>query len=376
MAAILVLSGAPGPTHAQTFSIDLEEVSGYLARTTPDNPFDTLRTDITHLTLGEYGRVPNFLPTDFERVHALEEFGAGGRYRVTFFYPRTHSFQFREERRGVFLYLQPRDLATPGLVIDVETIDQLTDRRYRESTRAIWRETVVSSINRQKIGEGGFGGLSFNVPIKLPGFMETMIGEGEKTHIDISGRESITFAGESRVVKPFIGSEGQQKQSLFPSLDMKQELDVRLNGQIGEKIHVQVDHSSNALSDNNNNIRLNYRGFDDDIIKLIELGNTNLSLPGSELVSFSTSSQGLFGIKTVAQIGPAEVTVIASKEEGEVSSATFVPQGATIGQRETRTILDYQFVANKFFFFDDPFKGIVPLKTDSIEVFRSIQLFE
>jgi cell surface protein SprA len=81
------------------------------------------------------------------------------------------------------------------------------------------------------------------------------------------------------VTKPFLGVEGRQSQSLFPSLDMQQKLDVSLTGTIGDKVSIQVDHSSEAISDNANRVRLAYNGYEDEIIQLIELGNTSLSLP-------------------------------------------------------------------------------------------------
>ncbi len=104
--------------------------------------------------------------------------------------------------------------------------------------RGVGEASTKRAINTQDaITEEKKGLLNISIPVSLPGAVEKIIGQGEKTNIDISGRESITFAGETRRVSPFYGVEGLQKQSLFPSLDMKQELDVRLQGQIGEKIN-------------------------------------------------------------------------------------------------------------------------------------------
>jgi hypothetical protein len=369
--------------HAQSFTFDLNDLSEYLA----GESWDTLGPgQITHLILGEYHRVPNVLPHDFSRVRIREEYSPGGKFRVTFRVPNISTFDFEEEKDGTFIVMKVRDLDTPGLSLSLQSIDDVAEKVRYSTTRTVWASAIKTGIATQKEEVRARKGLNVSIPIPLPGAVEKLIGKGEKTHIDITGRESITFAGETRRVDPFIGVEGQRKQPLFPSLDMKQELDVRLNGTIGEKINVQVDHSSAGLGANNNRIRLNYRGFEDDIIKYIELGNTSLSLPGSQLVSFSTSAQGLFGIKALAQVGPLDVTMIASKEEGEVSRATFTPRGGTIGQTERRSIRDYQYVTNTYFFLDkpDPPPSITlrygnvffrPLE-DSIEVFQSVQPFE
>jgi hypothetical protein len=319
-------------------------------------PWDTVDTTPLHLLrIGPYHTIPNFLDANFARERQFDEYPPRSSVRVRFTHPNIYSFGFEETRQGSFIVLGSRDLNTPGLQISVETVDNLATRHARESRQELWRSTVVTSIqNQENRIETRRGMLNIPIKIKLPGAVERIIGQGEATNIDISGRESITFAGESRRVSPFIGVEGQQKQPLFPSLDMRQELDVRLNGQIGEKVNIQVDHSSNSLATDANRIRLNYTGFEDDVIQLIELGNTSLSLPGSQLVSFSAQSQGLFGIKALAQVGPLDFTMIASKEEGEVSTASFTPRGGTIGQTEERVIRDIDYIKNVYFFLDHP----------------------
>ncbi len=365
--------------HIQRISFDLEEIGKLI----PDTPLDTIRPPLDELTLGEYYKVPNFLTTDFDRKRKVVEYSLYAPLKVTFEHPRYYRFEFEEVRDGAFIVMTPRDLTAPGLSIEIESVDRIAERVRQESLSAMWRETVIASISRQQLARGGKKGLlNISIPMHLPGAVEKIIGSGEATNIDISGRQSITFAGESRRVNPFIGSEGQTKQPLFPSLDLRQELDVRLNGQIGEKVNIQVDHSnSSGAIQQDNRIRLSYTGFEDDIIQLIEMGNTSLSLPGSQLVSFSGRSQGLFGIKMLAQIGPNRLTVIASKEEGELSQATFTPRGGQIGQTEVRTINDADYIKNTYFYLDEPDFGAIPRvffrpKVDSIEVFESVEPYE
>jgi len=364
----------PDNVHAQRFSLSLDDFSHLHT----DLPWDTLKPPpLDRLTVGEHHRVPNFLASDFSRVREVEEYSLYAPLKITIRHPNHYRFGFEETREGAFIVLAPRDLSIPDLSIEVVFIDDLAERRRRESFANVWQTTIVTSINAQRQTTAEKKGLlNISIPVPLPSAVERIIGKGEETNIDISGRQSITFAGESRRVDPFIGAEGQQKQPLFPSLDLRQELDVRLQGQIGEKIHIQVDHSSSSVLQEQNRIRLNYQGFEDDIVQLIEMGNTSLSLPGSQLVSFSTSAQGLFGVKALAKVGPMDITAIASKEEGELSRATFTPRGGSIGQTEVRTINDVDFIKNVYFFLDHP-----PDDTTSINVFRrplesSIELFQ
>jgi hypothetical protein len=241
----------------------------------------------------------------------------------------------------------------------------------RETRAEVWNE-----VARQRIllapptTESATGGIKFDIPLPMPKSLESIFGPGEKTSITVRGREEITIAGETRVIKPFIGVEGRQSQSLFPSLDMQQKLDVSLNGQIGDKVKIQVDHSSEAVGDEANRVRLAYQGYEDEIIQLIEMGNTSLSLPGSQLVSVSTGAQGLFGVKMLAKTGSTDFTLIASKQEGEVSSATFSPTGGALGESETRAIRDVDYIKNKYFYFNH---GTFPPPAEAtVEVYRTV----
>jgi len=359
--------------------IDLNAVSKYYDETIRISPTDTLGVGrVDRIPLGAHYYVPNPLyniypRSEFERYSELTEYPLETGYQVKLRYPNIAPFGFKQEREGSFIVLQPRDL--DQATISIESIDRLAEERRVTTLHNVWRQTVIDAINsQQEKKQTSKGLLNVSIPVDLPDAVERIIGEGEATNIEISGRESIEFAGETRRVSPYIGVEGQQSQPLFPSLDMKQELDVRLQGQIGEKINIQVDHSSQAVA-NQNRIRLNYTGFEDDIIQLIELGNTSLSLPGSQLVSFSGGSQGLFGIKALAQVGALDLTMIASKEQGEASRASFRPSGGQIGQTETRVIADINYIKNIYFFFDDPRppadRFFLP-QTASIEVWQSV----
>jgi hypothetical protein len=312
--------------------------------------------DYSTFKFGPENKIPHFLKSDFGRYRRDVDYFDD--VRVTCTYPRVYSFELRQITEGEYYTYIPRDVTIPGLSIEIEGIEDVAENVRVASLREAWRQSVVRAVTSQEEQAGGGrreGLINVDIPLPMPSQLESIFGPGENTHINISGREEITFAGESRKVDPFIGVEGQQKQSLFPSLDMEQKLDVTLTGTIGDKVHIQVDHSSQTLADKRNNIQLWYEGYEDDIIKRVDLGNTNLSLTGSNLVSFSTASTGLFGVKILADIGATELTVIASKQEGETSGASFSPTGAGgLGQTEERVIQDISYIKNKFFYFNDP----------------------
>ncbi|MBN2587140.1 MAG: hypothetical protein JXR55_07595, partial [Candidatus Fermentibacteraceae bacterium] len=79
------------------------------------------------------------------------------------------------------------------------------------------------------------------LPLDMPPILAGAIGEGGQ--LDISGHQKITLSGISHYRPNAVQTEGES-QSLFPDLKMEQELRVQLQGTIGDKIHVDVDHDS------------------------------------------------------------------------------------------------------------------------------------
>jgi cell surface protein SprA len=118
-----------------------------------------------------------------------------------------------------------------------------------------------------------------------------------------------------------------------------------INGTIGTKITVSVSHDSKTDIPLANRLMLRYKGEEDDILKSIEAGNTTLSLPNTQFVGYSQSIRGLFGIKTMAQVGNLNLTAIASQEKGN-SERTSIEAGASASKSYVR---DYSYASGRIF---------------------------
>ncbi len=146
-------------------------------------------------------------------------------------------------------------------------------------------------------------------------------------------------------------NERVTSQSLFPTLDMEQELQISLTGTIGEKIIIEVDHNSAQIGPDGTKIKLMYQGIEDEIIKTIETGDVGLTLPGSQLLGYNSNKSGLFGVKVTGQVGRADFTVVASKQKAETSAKVFNAKG---GQVSDNVILSSNYLNNRFFKMDLP----------------------
>lgn len=259
-------------------------------------------------------------------------------------------FQSLEELPDGFAWYPPRRIYSPLLEARIDDPDQALARRMAVVNTRNWRSGLGTAAAAATSAQGGL--INLTIPIKLPRTLEKIIGRGEKTNIRVSGREHISIAGESTLTNRFTPTERRKSQSLFPTLDMEQQLQLNLSGQIGEKIMIEVDHNSEAIGPDATKIRLTYQGSEDEIIQTIETGDVGLTLPGSQLLGYSSNKSGLFGIKVTGQVGRADFTVVASKQKAESASQQFNSKGGTVTDH---VIEGWRYLNNRFFRLDlDP----------------------
>ena len=68
-------------------------------------------------------------------------------------------------------------------------------------------------------------------------------------------------------------------------------------GKIGDKLQVTTNYNTEATFDFENQVKIEHTGYEDEIIKKIEIGNVGLPLNGTLI----TGSQNLLGVKTQLQ---------------------------------------------------------------------------
>ena len=75
---------------------------------------------------------------------------------------------------------------------------------------------------------------------------------------------------------------------------------------------VRANFDNNNSFDFENDLKVEYTGFEEDIIKKLEIGNVSLPLNNSLI----NGAQNLFGIKTQLQFGRLYVTTVLSSQRG------------------------------------------------------------
>lgn len=149
-------------------------------------------------------------------------------------------------------------------------------------------------------------------PLKVgPKIFDKIFGSGV---IDIRprGTAELIFQGNFNTVRNPAIALRQQSTGQF---DFRQKIQLNVSGSVGDKMKVNMNYDTEATFDFENQMKLDYSGKDDDIIKKIELGNVSLPL-NSSLIQ---GSQSLFGVKATMQFGKLTVTSIVTQQRGKTT---------------------------------------------------------
>jgi hypothetical protein len=240
----------------------------------------------------------------------------------------------------------------------------------RESARLAferqWRTRSLRDINTRPGAATGAPttGLSFKLPSPLPARVQSWLGPGGPA-LNVAGSENIRLSGTSDWTNRQTGLLGQRR-SLFPTLNMQQDLDIRLEGQLSDRIKVNLLQNSANQIPLANRIAINYKGDEDDLVQAFDLGNTNLTLPGTQYVSYSGRNEGLFGVKTTLRYGALDLTVLASKQEGKSERASYSGGASATSQ----TLADFDYVRGIYFLLYDPSGPTLDIDETSITLYR------
>ncbi|MFQ5677361.1 MAG: cell surface protein SprA, partial [bacterium] len=208
----------------------------------------------------------------------------------------------------------------------------------------------MRDLTAQTEGLRGPGGINLDIPGKIKSkAFQKIFGSGT-VGLTVTGNININMA-----VRREDRSEVRTAitRGAATNFKMQQKQRFSVTGKIGDKVTVNVDQDSERAFDFDNNIKLVYQGYEDEVLQRLEAGNISLSLPGTRYVTFSGKNAGLFGIKNQMVLGNLNVTTIASQEKGE-SRRLSLTGGAQAGSRIVR---DYQYLRFTYFFLDTLYRS-------------------
>ena len=106
-------------------------------------------------------------------------------------------------------------------------------------------------------------------------------------------------------------------------LDFQMNAQLNVNASIGDKLKFPINYNTLANFDLDNQLKLDYTGKDDEILKRFEAGNVTFPARGTLI----PGAQQLFGLKTQLQFGKLFVTTVLANQKSQRQSVNL--QGGT-----------------------------------------------
>ena len=202
---------------------------------------------------------------------------------------------------------------------------------YKKSVRDYWE------LRTRQRSEGQLSALGLP-KLFVPGKSFDRVFGGSAVDIRTQGSAELIFGIKvNKIDNPSLPEE----QRLNTSFDFQEKIQLNVIGKIGDKLKVTANFNTETTFDFENHMKVEYTGYEDEIIKKIEIGNVSLPLNGTLI----TGSQSLFGIKTKLQFGKTTITSILSQQKSTRSEVE-VSGGA---QTTDFDIYADQYEANKHF---------------------------
>ncbi|MES2828199.1 MAG: cell surface protein SprA [Bacteroidota bacterium] len=219
------------------------------------------------------------------------------------------------------------------------TIDEYQRLISSEIKRDNWR-----TLSNQEVDEVRRTGIIPSLKVNSRAF-ERIFG-GTTIDVQPRGEAELTFLGRINKNENPLFNERQRVQGNF---DFNQRIQMDVIGNIGTKLKINMNYNTEAQFDFENQIKLDYTGGEDDIIKKIEAGNVSLPLN----TTLITGTQALFGIKTQLQFGKLNVNTVFTQQKSQ-SREIQITNGAQ--QNEFRISGD-NYEANKHYFLAQYFRS-------------------
>ena len=176
-----------------------------------------------------------------------------------------------------------------------------------------------------------------NIEIPLPSVSFLSIFGPPKINLRINGAVDIHGAWRNETTDGLTASALGNTRN---EPDFSQQVQISVNGTIGDKLTIGADWNTERTFEYENMLKLQYKGYEDEIIQSIEAGN--VSLQTSPLVG---GSEALFGVKAKFKFGPLSITALASQKKGEIKEVA-VSGGS---KKQEFTFEAYNYSENNYF---------------------------
>jgi cell surface protein SprA len=247
---------------------------------------------------------------------------------TTTYNPQDSSFTFTQKMGSL-------DYRTPTYMTDQE----YKDYQFRQQVKNYWKSRTQADSKSDPTKK------QLIPQLKVGGELFDRLFGGNTVDIRPTGSAELLFGViTNRNENPAI----PQKQRKISNFDFNMKIQLNIVGKIGEKLKLTTNYNTEASFDFENQIKIQYTGTEDEILKKVEAGNVTLPM-NSALIQ---GSQTLFGVKATLQFGKLQVIALATQQRGKKTELN-VQNGA---QTQTYTVQADNYEANRHYFLGQWFR--------------------
>jgi len=188
-----------------------------------------------------------------------------------------------------------------------------------------------------------------------PGFIP-QIQVRSRAFAEIFGSNTIDIKATGSATATFEGQLNKNDNPLFTAaqrdqfnFNFDQQMQLNVAGTIGTNLTIATNYNTNAQFQFDNQVKIDYKGKDDDIVQEIQAGTISMPLN----TTLITGVQALFGVKTKLKFGKLNVTAIASQQRSQSKTIT-ITNGSEQGNFNLTT---NAYDANKHYFLAQYFRN-------------------
>jgi len=197
------------------------------------------------------------------------------------------------------------DITTPYML----TQDEYNQYAERQIMHRYWQQKIgeVEHNNEKKFD---ITDMKFNI-----GPADKVFGPGG-VQLKMQGSAELLFGFKHQYIANPSLTPRARNNNIF---DFDEKIQASIQGKVGQKLNFNMSYNTEAsFSFDQQNLKLNYKGEEDDIIQSIEAGNVTMDLPSSLI----RGSKALFGIKTNLKFGKLKIQALVSQQNSQAQSVS------------------------------------------------------
>ena len=197
------------------------------------------------------------------------------------------------------------DITTPYML----TQDEYNQYAERQIMHQYWQQKIgeVEHNNEKKFD---ITDMKFNI-----GPADKVFGPGG-VQLKMQGSAELLFGFKHQYIANPSLTPRARNNNIF---DFDEKIQASIQGKVGTRLNFNMSYNTEAsFSFDQQNLKLNYKGEEDDIIQSIEAGNVTMDLPSSLI----RGSKALFGIKTNLKFGKLKIQALISQQNSEAQSVS------------------------------------------------------